>query len=172
MHSGHTIPGHGSWVSLAIGYQYSASNRVEVDGNRGVLTSTFPVGGLHATAYFGPFPLWHAPRAVFWYTGIGASLVHLSDVNGISDTTLVRFDTERTLAPEVSLLLGWRVRPGVRAFGGMSAQCIRWSAIHYRTPSEQPLPDVVLRRLPDGLRLTSLHLILGLSFDASDLFAK
>jgi hypothetical protein len=172
IHSGHTISGRGSWVSLAIGYQYAASNRVELDGSRGVLTSTFPVGGLHAAAYFGPFRVWHAPRPVFWYTAVGATLVHLSDVNGVSETTLVRFSTERTLAPEVTLLLGLRVRPGVRVFSGLSGQRIRWSAIHYTTPSEQPLPDEVLRRLPDGLRLTSLHLILGLSFDASDLFAK
>jgi hypothetical protein len=56
--------------------------------------------------------------------------------------------------------------------GGVSAQHIRWSAIRYRAPSEQPLPDAALRRLPDGLRLTSVHLILGVGFDASELFTK
>jgi hypothetical protein len=35
-----------------------------------------------------------------------------------------------------------------------------------------PLPDTVLRRLPDELRLTSVHLNLGVSFDAGDLFGK
>jgi hypothetical protein len=84
----------------------------------------------------------------------------------------VRFDTERTLAPEASLLLGWRVHRGVRVIAGMSAQHIRWSSIRYRAPSELPLSDAVLRRLPDGLRLTSVHLNLGVSFDASDLFGR
>ena len=109
---------------------------------------------------------------MFWYAGLGAGLVQLSDANGVSDATLVRFNTERALAPEASLLLGWRVHRGVRVLGGVSAQHIRWSAIRYRAPSEQPLSDAVLRRLPDGLRLTSVHLILGVGFDASELFMK
>jgi hypothetical protein len=96
----------------------------------------------------------------------------LTDANGLSDTTLVRFNTERALAPEASLLLGWRVHRGVRALGGLSAQHIRWSAIRYRGPSEQALPDAVLRRLPDRLRLTSIHLVLGVGFDASELFTR
>ena len=109
---------------------------------------------------------------MFWYGGLGAGIVQLSDANGRSDTTLVRFNTERALAPEASLLLGWRVHRGVRVLGGASAQHIRWSAIRYRAPSELPLPDAVLRRLPEGLRLTSVHLILGVGFDASELFAR
>ena len=32
--------------------------------------------------------------------------------------------------------------------------------------------QAALRRLPDGLRLTSVHTVLGVSFDASDLFGK
>jgi len=35
-----------------------------------------------------------------------------------------------------------------------------------------PLPDDVLRQLPDELRLKSVLLTLGVSFDASDLFGK
>jgi hypothetical protein len=172
IHSHHTIPGRDGWVSLAVGYQYSGTYRVDLSGNRGTLASTFPVGGLYANVYFGPFPLWHAPRSMLWYAGLGATLVQLSDANGVSDTSLVRFNTERALAPELSVLAGWRVHRGVRVLGGVSAQHIRWSAIRYREPSELPLSDSVLRQLPDGLRLTSVHLSLGVSFDASELFAK
>ena len=155
-----------------MGYQYSGAYRVDVHDDRGTLASTFPVGGFYVSAMFGPFPLWHAPRSTFWYATLGASVAQLSQANGTSDTTLVRFDTERALAPEASLLLGWRAHRGVRVIGGISAQHIRWSSIRYRAPSEAPLPDAVLRRLPDGLRLTSVHFNLGVSFDASDLFGK
>jgi len=172
VHSHHTIPGRDGWVSLAVGYQYSGTYRVDVSGRGGTLASTFPVGGFYATAYFGPFPVWRASRAFFWYGGLGAGIVQLSDANGLEDTTLVRFNTERALAPEASLLLGWRVHRGVRVLGGMSAQHIRWSAIRYRAPSELPLPDAAMRRLPDRLRLTSIHLVLGVGFDASELFAR
>lgn len=170
--SRHTIPGRDSWVSLAVGYQYSGTYRVDMSGSGGTLTSTFPVGGFYAAAYFGPFPVWGPSRAMFWYAGLGAGLVQLSDANGLSDTTPVRFNTERALAPEASLLLGWRVHRGVRVLGGVSAQHIRWSAIRYRAPSDLPLPDAVLRGLPDALRLTTVHLILGVGFDASELFAR
>ncbi len=170
--SHHTLPGRDGWVSLAVGYQYSGAYRVDVHGHRGTLASTFPVGGLYGSALFGPFPLWRAPRSTFWYATLGASVVQLAQANGTTDSTLVRLDTERALAPEASLLLGWRAHRGVRVVGGMSAQHIRWSSIRYRAPSESPLPDAVLRRLPDGLRLTSLHVTLGVSFDASDLFGR
>jgi hypothetical protein len=172
VHSRHTIPGRDGWVSLAVGYEYSGAYRVDMKSTTGTLAATFPVGGFYATAYFGPFPVWRASRALFWYAGLGAGLVQLSDANGLSDTTLVRFNTERALAPEASLLLGWRVHRGVRVLGGVSAQHIRWSAIRYRAPSEQPLPDAALRLLPDGLRLTTVHAILGVGFDASELFAR
>jgi hypothetical protein len=170
--SRHTIPGRDGWVSLAVGYEYSGTYRVDMVRSGGTLAATFPVGGFYAAAYFGPFPVSRISRAMFWYGGLGASLVQLSDANGRSDTTLVRFNTERALAPEASLLLGWRVHRGVRVLGGVSAQHIRWSAIRYRAPSELPLPDAVLRQLPDGLRLTSVHVILGVGFDASELFTR
>ena len=170
--SHHTLPGRDGWVSLAVGYQYAGAYRVDLHGDSGTLASTFPVGGFYASAFFGPFPIWHASRATFWYATLGASLSQLSQANGSTDGTLVRFDTERALAPEVSLLLGRRVHRGVRVIGGISAQHIRWSSIRYRAPSESPLPDSVLRRLPDGLRLTSVHLSLGVSFDASELFTR
>jgi hypothetical protein len=172
MHSHHTLPGRDGWVSLAVGYQYSGAYRVDVHGDLGALTSTFPVGGVYASALFGPFSVWHGTRSTFWYATLGASLPQLRQANGSSDSTLVRFDTERALAPEASLLLGWRVHRGVRVIAGMSAQHIRWSSIRYRAPSELALPDAVLRRLPSGLRLTSVHLNLGVSFDASDLFGR
>jgi len=172
VHSRYTIPGRDGWVSLAVGYQYSGNYRVDLSGTRGSLAATFPVGGFYGTAYFGPFPVWHVPHAIFWYASLGAGLVQLSEANGRSDTTLVRFNTERALAPEASLLLGWRVHRGVRVLGGVSAQHIRWSAMRYRAPSEQPLPDATLRQLPDRLRLTTVHAILGVGFDASELFAK
>lgn len=172
MRSHYTIPGRDGWISLAVGYEYSSSYRVHLSGSSGTLSSTFPVGGLYAAAYFGPFTLWRAPRPMYWYAGVGASLVQLSDANGVSDSTFVRFNTERALAPEAQLMLGWRLRRGVRALAGASAQHIGWSAIRYRAPSEQPLSVDVLRRLPDELRLTSVHLMLGVSFDASDLFAR
>jgi len=156
--SRHTIPGRDGWVSLAVGYQYSGTCRVDLSGSRGRLAATFPVGGFYGT--------------MFWQAGLGAGIVQLSDANGLSDSALVRFNTERALAPEVSLLLGWRVHRGVRVVGGLSAQHIRWSAIRYRAPSEQPLPDVTLRQLPDRLRLTTVHAILGVGFDASELFAR
>lgn len=170
--SRHTIPGRDGWVSLAVGYQYSGAYRVDLSGSGGTLAATFPVGGFYGAAYFGPFPVWHVPRTIFWYGGLGAGIAQLSEANGLSDMTLVRFNTERALAPEASLLLGWRVHRGVRVLGGVSAQHIRWSAIRYRAPSEQPLPDAALRQLPDRLRLTSVHLILGVGFDASELFAR
>jgi hypothetical protein len=172
MRSHYTLPGRDGWISLAVGYEYSNSYRVALRGNGGILDATFPVGGLYAAAYFGPFSLWHAPNAMFWYAGVGASVVQLNDANGISDSTFVRFNTERSLAPEVQLLLGWRVRRGVRALVGVSGQHLGWSAVRFRAPSEQPLPDEVLRRLPDRLQLTLVHLMAGLSFDASDLFAR
>ncbi len=172
VYSRHTIPGRDAWISLAVGYQYSGTYQVDLSGAGGTLASTFPVGGFYAAAYFGPFQVRGTSRAMFWYGSLGAGLVQLSDANGRSDTTLVRFNTERALAPEASLLLGWRVHRGVRVLGGVSAQHIRWSAIRYRTPSEQPLPDAALHRLPDGLRLTSVHLIFGVGFDASELFAR
>jgi hypothetical protein len=172
LRSHHTLPGRDGWVSLAVGYEYSAANRVDVHNDLGTLASTFPMGGLYVSAFFGPFPIWHTRRIVFWYTTVGASVAQLSQANGTSDTTLVRFDTERALVPEASLLVGWRVHRGVRLIGGISAQHIRWSSIRYRAPSELPLSDAVLRRLPDALRLTSVHLNAGVSFDASDLFGK
>ena len=170
--SHHTLPGRDGWVSLAVGYEYSGAYRVDIHGDRGTLASTFPVGGFYTSALFGPFPIWHTARSMFWYAGLGASVSQLTQANGSSDSTLVRFDTERALAPEASLLMGWRAHRGVRVISGISAQHIRWSSIRYRAPSEAPLPDAVLRRLPDGLRLTSVHLSLGVSFDASDLFGK
>jgi hypothetical protein len=170
--SHHTLPGRDGWVSLALGYQYSGAYGVEVSDDRGSLTSTFPVGGFYVSAFFGPFPVWHASRSTFWYATMGASLTQLTEANGSSNGTLVRFDTERTLAPEASLLLGWRAHRGVRVIGGVSLQHIRWSSIRYRAPSEAPLPDAVLRQLPNDLRLTSVHLNLGVSFDAGDLFGK
>ena len=170
--SHHTLPGRDGWVSLAVGYQYSGALRVDIQDSRGTLSSTFPLGGFYTSAMFGPFRLWHAPRSTFWYATLGASVAQLAQANGLCDDTLVRFDTERALAPEASMLLGWRVHRGVRLIGGISAQHIRWSSIRYRAPSELPLPDATLRRLPDGLRLTSVHLQLGVSFDASDLFGK
>ena len=170
--SHHTLPGRDGWVSLAVGYQYSGSYRVDVEGSRGTLSSTFPVGGVYVSAFFGPFPVWHASRSTFWYGTLGASVSQLSGANGISDNTLVRFDTERAVAPEASVLLGYRAHPGVRVIAGVSAQHIRWSSIRYRAPTELPLDDTVLRQLPDRLRLTSVQLSLGVSFDASDLFGK
>lgn len=170
--SHHTLPGRDGWVSLAVGYQYSGALRVDTHGDRGTLDATFPAGGLYVSAQFGPFPVWHVSRFAFWYATLGASTAQLSQANGTSDSTLVRFDTERALAPEASLLLGWRVHRGLRVIGGLGAQHIRWSSIRYRAPSEQPLPDPVLRRLPKALRLTSVQLNLGVSFDASDLFGK
>jgi hypothetical protein len=170
--SHHTLPGRDGWVSLAVGYQYAGAYHVDLHGDRGTLTSTFPVGAFYASALFGPFPVWRASRSLFWYVGLGASMSQLTLANGTSDSTLVRFDTERALAPEGSLLLGWRVHRGVRLIGGMSVQHIRWSSIRYRAPSELPLSDVVLRRLPEGLRLTSAHVTFGVSFDATDPYGK
>jgi hypothetical protein len=170
--SHHTLPGRDGWVSLALGYQYSGAYRVDLHGDGGTLASTFPVGGFYVSALFGPFPVWHASRSFFWYATVGANSTQLTQANGSSDSTLVRFDTERALAPEASLLLGWRAHRGVRVVGGIGAQHIRWSSIRYRAPSELPLSDAVLRRLPRGLRLTSVHLTLGVGFDAGDLFGR
>ncbi len=172
LRSHHTLPGRDGWVSLAVGYEYSGTDRVDLHDNRGTLSSTFAVGGLYASAFFGPFPLWRVSRFAFWYATLGASVAQLSQASGSADSVLVRFDTERALAPEASLLLGWRAHRGLRVIAGIGAQHIRWSSLRYRTPADTPLPDGVLKRLPDSLRLTSLHLSLGLSFDASDLFGK
>lgn len=54
----------------------------------------------------------------------------------------------------------------------MSTQHVGWTAIRYRAPSEQPLSGAVLRRLPDQLQLNSVHLMIGASFDASDLLSR
>jgi hypothetical protein len=170
--SRHTLPGRDGWVSIAAGYEYAGEYRVNLHGERGTLSATFPAGGFYGSAMFGPFPVWHASRFTFWYVTLGASGLELKGANGTSDSALVRFDTERALAPEASLLLGWRAHRGVRVIGGISAQHIRWSSIHYRAPSELPLSNAVLRRLPEGLKLTSVHLNLGVSFDASDLFGR
>ena len=170
--SHHTLPGRDGWVSLALGYSYSGSYQVDLRDSRGTLASTFPVGGFYASAFFGPFPVWHVSRTTSWYAALGASMFQLTQANGSSGNTLVRFDTERAMAPEASLLMAWRAHRGVRVIGGITAQHIRWSSIRYRAPSELPLPDPVLRQLPDGLRLTSVQFNLGVSFDASDLFGK
>jgi hypothetical protein len=172
LRSHHTLPGRDGWVSLAAGYQYSGAYRVNLSGDRGTLASTFPVGGFYVSTILGPFPIRYMPRRMFWYASLAGSVSQLRQANGTCDTVLVRFDTERALAPEATLLIGIRVHRGVRVLSGISAQHIRWSSIRYRAPSELPLPDPVLRRLPDSLRLTSVHLQLGLSFDASDLFGK
>ena len=170
--SHHTLPGRDGWVSLALGYQYTSAYRVDIQDDPGTLTSTFPVGGFYSSAWFGPFSVWHASRSVFWYVTLGAIWTRLNEANGSSNGTLVRFDTERTLGPEASLMLGWRAHRGVRVIGGISAMYIQWTSIRYRAPSELPLPDDVLRQLPDELRLKSVLLTLGVSFDASDLFGK
>jgi hypothetical protein len=172
LRSHHTLPGRDGWVSLAVGYQYSGAYEVDIHDHPGTLASKFPVGGFYLSAFFGPFSIWHVPRSAFWYVTMGASYLELRDANGTSDGTLVRFNTEQAMAPEASLLLGWRAHPGVRVIGGASVQHIRWTSIRYRAPSEAPLPDDVLRQLPDGLRFTTVHVILGVSFDASDLFGK
>jgi hypothetical protein len=172
LYSRYIIPGRGGWVLIGGGYQYSGNCTVDLSGSGGVLAATFPVGGFYGTVYFGPFPVWRVPRSVFWSVGLGAGLVQLNDASGTSDSTLVRFDTERALAPEAALLLGWRVHRGLRVRGGLSARHIRWSAIRYRTPAELPLPDAALRRLPDVLGLTTVYVILGVEFDASELFAR
>jgi hypothetical protein len=170
--SRHTLPGRDGWVSLAVGYHYSAGYRVDVRGDHGTLASTFPVGGLYASAWFGPFPVRRSSRSLFWLVTLGASVSQLTQANGSSDSTLVRFDTERALAPEASWLLSWRAHRGVRVIGGVGVQHIRWSSIRYRAPSELPLPDAVLRRLPEGIQLTSVHFNLGVSFDATDPFGR
>ena len=170
--SRYDLPGRGGWVLIAAGYEYSGNYSVDLAGSDGRLAATFPIGGFYGTAYFGPFPIWRVPHSVFWSLGLGAGLLQLSNANGLSDTTLVRFNTERALAPEATLLLGWRVHRGLRVHGGIAARHIRWSAIRYRAPSELPLPDAVMRRLPDALRLTAVYLELGVGFDASELFTK
>jgi hypothetical protein len=170
--SHYSLPGRDGWVSLAVGYQYISAFRVMIDGKDGALTSTFPVGGVYCNAMFGPFALRHLSKRAFWYVGLGAGAVQLTNANGRSNGTLVRFDTERAMVPEAMLLLGWRAHRGVRVLGGASAQRVRWSSIRYRSPFELPLPDAVMQRLPDGLRITTVHLLLGLSFDASDLFGR
>jgi hypothetical protein len=170
--SHHTLPGRDGWVSLAVGYQYSGAYRVDIHTGRTTLTSTFPMGGFYASAFFGPFPVWHVSHSAFWYATLGAGIAQLSQANGSSDSTLVRFDTERSLAPEASLLLGWRLHRGIRLISGISAQQIRWSSIRYRAPSGVPLSDEALRRLPGALRLTTVYFNLGVSFDASDLFTR
>lgn len=172
MRSHRTLPGRDGWVSLAVGYEYAGAYRIRLHDSGGTLASTFPVGGFYASAFFGPFTVARTSHTLFWYATLGAGVLQLSQANGTLDSTLVRFDTERALAPEASLLLGWRAHRGVRLLGGISAQHIRWSSIRYRAPSELPLPDAALRRLPDGLRLTSVQLNLGVSFDASDLLGR
>jgi hypothetical protein len=167
-----TNPGRDGWISLAVGYQYAAAVRVNVIGPHGTLASTFPIGGFYVSTFLGPYPLWRTRHHAFWYATVGGSTARVEQANGTSLGTLVRFDTERTIVPEASLLLGWRVHRGIRVITGVGAQHIRFSSIRYRSPSEAPLDDAVLRRLPDSLRLTSVFLKLGMSFDASDLFGK
>jgi len=170
--SHHTLPGRDGWLSLAVGYLYSGGYEVNLHDERGTLSSTFPVGGFYANAMFGPFPVWHVSRFFFWYATLGAGVLEVKGANGSSDSTLVRFDSESALAPEACLLLGWRAHRGVRVIGGISAQHIRWSALHFTSPSDQPLSEEVLRQLPESLRLTSVHVNLGIGFDVSDLFGR
>lgn len=172
LRSHYTLPGRDGWVSLALGYQYTGAYRVDLRSRDGTLSSTFPAGGVYGTAMLGPFPFHYAPKRLFWYAALGAGVMQLKQANGRSDSVLVRFDTERSMAPEASLLLGCRAHRGVRVVSGLSVQRIRWSSIRYRAPSELPLPDPVMQRLPSSLRITCIHLQLGISFDASDLFGK
>jgi hypothetical protein len=167
-----TNPGRDGWISIAVGYQYAAAVRVNVDDTHGALSSTFPIGGFYLSTLLGPNPIWHTHRRAFWYATVGGSAAKIEGANGTSNGTLVRFDTERTIVPEASLLLGWRVRRGIRLISGVGAQHIRFSSIHYRSQTDLPLDDATLRGLPDSFRLTSVFLKLGVSFDASDLFGK
>ena len=167
-----TLPGRDGWISLAMGYQYAAAVRVNVDDTHGALSSTFPLGGFYVSSFLGPYPLWGTHRHLFWYATVGGSTAKVESANGTSNGTLVRFDTERTIVPEASLLVGWRVHRGIRIITGVGAQHVRFSSIRYRSQSDLPLDDAVLRGLPDSLRLTSMFLKLGMSFDAGDLFGK
>ena len=58
-----------------------------------------------------------------------------------------------------------------RALGAVSAGP-RDGTDRSRAPSEPLVPDATLRQLHDRLRLTSVHVILGVAFDASESFAK
>jgi hypothetical protein len=168
-HSHYTLPGRDGRIALAVGYDYSGNYNVDLHSqSRGALTSTFPVGGLSGSVFFGPFPLRYGPRSFRWYSAVTGHVVQLSGVTGLSDGTFVRFDTERTVAPELSLFLSWRWRRGIHSLVGMSVQHIRWSALRYHSATDAPLEPAVLTRLPDGLRLTSVHVVLGVSFDTNE----
>ncbi len=171
-HSSFTLPGRDAKITIAAGYSYSGNYQVHLARPGGTLDSTFPIGGFYGAVFFGPFPIRYVPATFFWEGSVAGQLVQLTNANGRSEEAFVRFDTERAVSPELSLILGWRLRRGSQALIGLGVQHVRFSAIRYRAPSEAPLDDAVLQRLPDVLRLTSVHLTVGLSFDANQFFAR
>lgn len=69
----------------------------------------------------------------------------------------------------VRTMVAWVHRPP-RETGASRADTVRSVRAVFCRPSI--LPDAALRRLPDGLRLTTGHLTLGVGLDASELFAR
>lgn len=153
-------------VTLAAGYQHSAYYRMPGTP----LPPTVALGGLYLGAFLGPYDAPLAPRRLKWYGGLAGTIVQLKNVAGRVDTLGVQLTTERTLAPEFYLMLGYFISTNYRILLAGSYQYIRFGSVAYEAVEENRLiPGTVLDQLPSEIRLESWHVTLGVSFAASSL---
>jgi len=156
----------GGKVTLLVGYQHSAFYHF---GTR-PLTPTVAVGGPLVAALLGPYSLPVAGPRFNGYVGFGGTIVRLTDVGGRIDSLGIELSTERTFAPELTLMLMYTVSPGYRIVFGTSYQYLRFGSVKYRpAQAGDRIPASLLAALPEDLTLGSAHVTLGFSFAASGL---
>ncbi|HEY2955141.1 MAG TPA: hypothetical protein VGK89_07825 [Candidatus Eisenbacteria bacterium] len=160
------LPGGGGKVTFLVGYQYSSFYRLHT----APLPATVPMSGVFAAAMLGPYrpvPRW---SKLEWYAAGGGTVVQLRDIAGRIDTLAVQATTERTLAPELFLMLSYAVVPGYRLLVSGSYQYVRFGSVAFRSvETGRLIPGPVVRTLPQDLELQAWHLTVGLSFTASSL---
>lgn len=162
-------PGRQGKVLLAIGYEHSAFQHFGADP----LPRTLAMGGIFLGGFLGPYRVPGPLPHLHWYGGIGGTIVQLEDVAARVDTLQVSFTTERTVAPEVFLMLGYPVARSYRVLLAVSYQYVRFGSIAYRSvEAGRLLPTPTLATLPSSLRLESVYWTAGVSFTANALIPK
>ena len=158
--------GRSGKITLAVGYQHSPFYRLPGTP----LGPTVALGGPYVGAFLGPYVAPLAPRRLTWYAGLGSTIVQLKDMAGRVDTLAVKLTTERTIAPEFYLMLGYIVSPNYRVLVAGTYQYLRFGSVAYQTvEAGRQIPGDVLARLPSAIQLESWHFTLGVSFAASSL---
>jgi len=155
----------GGKVTLVVGYQHSAFYRF----GRAELPAAVPVGGVLLASLLGPYPVPFAGKRFQWFAGAGGTVVRLSGLAARADTLELELSTERTFAPEATIMVMFAVASGYRAFLGASYQYLRFGSVTYRAVQAERIPARVLATLPEELQLQTVHLSLGFSFAASGL---